>query len=59
MGPLHRGANAMCDKCKPLDERIAHYRKLLRAILDQQTVDGIGQLIQEIEAQKKSLHPEE
>jgi hypothetical protein len=49
----------MCDKCKPLDERIAHYRELLRAILDQQTLDGIGQLIHQLEAQKNSLHLEE
>ena len=49
----------MCEKCKPLDERIARYQSLLRAVLDQQTVDGIGTLIQELKAQKKVLHPDE
>jgi len=48
----------VCDKCKPMDARISHYRQILKAILDKQTVDGIQQLINEIEAAKKSLHPD-
>jgi hypothetical protein len=42
----------MCEKCGPFDERIALYQNLLRAILDQQTVHGIGELIRKLEAQK-------
>jgi hypothetical protein len=49
----------MCEKCGPFDERIALYQNLLRAILDQQTVHGIGELIRKLEAQKKAFHPEE
>ena len=49
----------MCEKCGPFDERIAHYQNLLRAILDQQTVHGTGELIRKLEAQKKAFHPEE
>jgi len=48
----------MCEKCKPIDDKIAHYQFLRSAVLDQQTVDGIEQLMQELEMQKKELHPE-
>jgi hypothetical protein len=49
----------MCDKCKPLDERIAHYRELGRLIADEQTFAGIADLIRDIEEQKKALHPDQ
>ena len=44
----------MCEKCKPIDDKIAHYQFLRKAVLDQQTVDGIEQLIQELECRRKS-----
>jgi hypothetical protein len=49
----------MCDKCKKMDGRIDHYRTLASSITDQQTIDGINRLIRELEARKKTLHPEE
>jgi hypothetical protein len=50
---------SMCDKCKPIDEQIARYLQLRGRITDQQTLDGIAELIRELEAQKKVFHPEE
>ena len=47
----------MCKECRRLDDRIAHYQYLLRAIIDRQTVDTIEDLIWKLEAQKKALHP--
>ena len=49
----------MCDKCKPIDDRISHYRLLSARISDVQTLDGLKRLIEELEGQKKALHPEE
>jgi hypothetical protein len=49
----------MCDKCKPLDDRIARYRGLGQHITDERTLEGIRRLIADLEAQKKVLHPEE
>jgi hypothetical protein len=49
----------MCDKCKPLDDRLARYRALGKRVTDQQTLEGIKRLIEDMEAQKKVLHPEE
>ena len=47
----------MCDKCKPIDEKLARYRILNSRIGDQQTLDGLAQLILELEALKRALHP--
>jgi hypothetical protein len=41
-----------------LDEKITHIRTLAVRITDQLTLDGIGLLIEEYEAQKRELHPE-
>ena len=49
----------MCEKCKSIDERIQRYRLLSAGIRDQQTLDALERMIQELEAQKKALHPEE
>ena len=49
----------MCDKCKPIDDRIARYRRLGAHISDAQTQDGIARLIAELEVQKRDLHPEQ
>jgi len=48
----------MCEKCKPIDERIDRYRALGNRVMDQQTSDGIERLIGDLEAQKRKLHPE-
>jgi hypothetical protein len=47
----------MCDKCKPIDDKLVRYRFLRDAVLDPQILDGIKQLIHELETQKKELHP--
>jgi hypothetical protein len=48
----------MCEKCVEIDEKIAHYRRLAASITDQLTIDGIGQLIRDLEAAKARLHPQ-
>ena len=49
----------MCEKCKAIDERITDYRFLRARINDPQTGEGIARLIEELEAKKKALHPEQ
>ena len=49
----------MCDKCKPIDDRIARYYFLRNAVADQKTVEGIDQLIQKLQMQKKDMHRDE
>jgi hypothetical protein len=48
----------MCDKCTELDEKIAHYRKLAAAVLDQPALAGIHILIAKYQADKKTAHPD-
>jgi hypothetical protein len=47
----------MCDKCKPIDDKLVRYRFLRDAVLDPQILEGIKQLIHKLETQKKELHP--
>ncbi|WP_426615243.1 hypothetical protein [Bradyrhizobium sp. McL0616] len=49
----------MCEKCKPIEDRIAHYQMLRTLISDRQTLDGIASLIAELEEQKRKLHPDQ
>jgi len=48
----------MCEQCKPFDDELDHYRQLKSRLTDQQTLEGIAQLIMKLEAQKTALHPE-
>ena len=48
----------MCEKCEELDEKIEHYRSLMARVTDRQTNEGIGKLIEDMQAQKAVLHPE-
>jgi hypothetical protein len=60
MGAATRNAELkMCDKCVELDGKIEHYRSLSSRITDQPTLDGIKKLIEEMNAQKAALHPEQ
>jgi hypothetical protein len=52
------GRQAMCDKCIDIDKNIERYRNVQRSILDQNTLDRAKEMIAELEAQKKALHPE-
>jgi hypothetical protein len=49
----------MCDKCVELDKRIERYRQIRERVLDPAFAAGIGKLIEEAEAQKAELHPDE
>ena len=49
----------MCEKCDDIDERIGRLKYIAKHVLDQPTLDGIGQMVTELEAEKASLHPEE
>jgi hypothetical protein len=49
----------MCEKCAELDAKIEYYRNLSAKILDQPMLDGIKALIEEKQAQKAALHPEQ
>ena len=60
--PANRCANAvaaMCDKCTELDKKITHFQKLIKGVLDPQTVEGLNKLIKERQAQKAALHLEQ
>ena len=48
----------MCEKCIELDKKIEHYRQLAERVRDPLLTEGVGQLIEEIEAQKAAFHPE-
>jgi hypothetical protein len=49
----------MCEKCIEIDTKIEHYQQLSRLIIDQPTLDGIKQLIEQMKAEKIALHPEQ
>jgi hypothetical protein len=48
----------MCDQCAELDKKIEHYRSLIAMVPDPLTVERVGELIKEMQAQKAQLHPE-
>ena len=50
---------AMCDKCIELDKRTAHFKDLAMRIMDPQTLEGARKLIEDLQAQKAALHPEQ
>jgi plasmid replication initiation protein len=51
----------MCDKCKELDQRIEHYRRLSLSSTDQSAIDRFKEAIRDLFKQKLDLHtvPEE
>jgi hypothetical protein len=49
----------MCEKCKELDECIAHYRKVASAVSDEQTLKSISILVRSFEAEKRFRHADE
>jgi hypothetical protein len=48
----------MCEKCFEIDEKIDHYRWLAAYVNDARTAKGIHELIQQQEAEKRTLHPD-
>ena len=49
----------MCAYCEHIDDQIARSRFFHHRINDQQTLDSLERIIQELEAEKKALHPDE
>jgi hypothetical protein len=47
----------MCWKCEEIDKVILHYRTLGARVTDRLTLEGLHQLIEKLEAEKKALHP--
>jgi hypothetical protein len=59
---LAANANAepdVCDRCEELDKKIAHFRQLAARVLDPLLTEGVGKMIEEMEAQKATFHPEQ
>jgi uncharacterized small protein (DUF1192 family) len=50
---------AMCDKCTELDRRIGHLRKMIERLEDAAAVEAATKLIEEMDARKAALHPEQ
>jgi hypothetical protein len=48
----------MCDKCIELDRKINRYRQITERVLDPLLTEGVGKLIEQVEAEKAALHPE-
>ena len=49
----------MCDRCEELDKKIAHYRQIIARVLDPLLNERVGKMIEEMEAQKATFHPEQ
>ena len=47
----------MCEKCEKIDRIIRRYRWIQRRILDRMTIDGTQKLIEQLEAERRGLHP--
>jgi hypothetical protein len=46
----------MCEKCKELDQRIEHYRRLSQSITDLTTIVRFKEAIRDLYEQKIALH---
>ncbi len=49
----------MCERCDELDGKIDNYQRLSRMIDDKAVLDGIKQIIEQMNAEKAALHPEQ
>ena len=59
MAPSRECGSSMCQKCIELDKRIGRLKRIAAQLLDPATVEAAAQLVAEMEAQKKALHPEQ
>jgi hypothetical protein len=48
----------MCAKCDEIDRKVERSRFLARQISDTIAVEGISKLVQELLAEKATLHPQ-
>jgi hypothetical protein len=49
----------MCDKCDELDKKAERYRAIASRTTDQALLDGIRDLLQQVQDQKGARHPKE
>jgi hypothetical protein len=49
----------MCEKCVEIDGKISHYQWIRGRLVDLQTHKAIDDLIAELDAEKRALHPEQ
>ena len=49
----------MCSRCDEIDRKIDHYRWLAKQLNDVRAIQGINELIQQHEAEKRALHPDQ
>ena len=48
----------MCEKCAELDEKIERCERVVVSVGDRVTVERIMAMIEDLQAQKAALHPE-
>jgi hypothetical protein len=49
----------MCWRCEEIDKMIVRYRTLRTRVTDIWTLEGLQQLIETLETEKKALHPDQ
>jgi hypothetical protein len=49
----------MCNKCGEIDKVIEGYNRIRLSISDQLTVDKAKELMADLEARKRALHPQQ
>lgn len=48
----------MCGKCDEIDAKIIRYKRIASQINDELLQEGLAGLLEKIQAEKASLHPE-
>jgi hypothetical protein len=51
--PDKEGAWTMCDQCRKIEVKIAHYREVASYVMDKPTLDSIDVLVARLEDEKK------
>jgi hypothetical protein len=54
-----QAGNWLCWKCEEIDKVILGYRRLSTRVTDSLTLEGLQQLIEKLEAEKKRMHPDQ
>ena len=47
----------MCEGCRKIEEKIAHYRGMASCVMDRPTLDSIDVPVARLEEEKRVLHP--
>ena len=47
----------MCEGCRKIEEKIAHYREMASYVMDRPILDSIDVLVAQLEEEKRVLHP--